>query len=57
MILKDASVYNVQFINSKPVFIDTLSFDMYEEGMPWGAYGQFSRHFIAPLVLMKYKDI
>lgn len=56
MILKDASVYNVQFINSKPVFIDTLSFDMYEEGMPWGAYGQFTRHFIAPLLLMNFVD-
>lgn len=56
MILKDASVYNVQFINSKAVFIDTLSFDMYEEGSPWGAYGQFTRHFIAPLLLMNYVD-
>lgn len=56
MILKDASVYNVQFINSNPIFIDTLSFDIYEEGTPWGAYGQFTRHFIAPLLLMNNVD-
>lgn len=56
MILKDASGYNVQFWNGKPIFIDTLSFDFYEEGLPWGAYGQFCRHFMAPLLLMKYVD-
>lgn len=56
MILKDASVYNIQFCNGKPIFIDTLSFDFYEEGTPWGAYGQFCRHFIAPLLLMSYVD-
>lgn len=56
MILKDASGYNIQFLNGKPIFIDTLSFDFYEEGTPWGAYGQFCRHFMAPLLLMKYVD-
>ena len=57
MILKDASVYNIQFINGRAVFIDTLSFDKYEEGMPWGAYGQFTRHFIAPLAMMNFVDL
>lgn len=56
MVLKDASAYNVQFVNSKPIFIDTLSFEIYKEGMAWGAYGQFTRHFIAPLLLMNYVD-
>ena len=56
MILKDASGYNVQFFKGKVVFIDTLSFDFYEEGMPWGAYGQFCRHFMAPIILMRYVD-
>ena len=56
MILKDATAYNIQFINSRAVFIDPLSFDIYEEGTPWGAYGQFTRHFIAPLLLMSYVD-
>ncbi len=55
--LKDASSFNVQFIGSKPVFIDTLSFERSVEGEPWIAYGQFCRHFLAPLALMSYRDI
>ena len=57
MILKDASAYNVQFINTRPIFIDTLSFTCYREGTPWFAFGQFCRHFIAPLLLMKYRSL
>ncbi|HBC04497.1 MAG TPA: nodulation protein NoeA, partial [Aequorivita sp.] len=53
-ILKDASAYNVTFHKGKPVFIDTLSFDFYEEGTPWRAYKQFITHFLGPLVLAKY---
>ena len=56
MILKDASGFNVQFLDGRPIFIDTLSFDFYEEGMPWGAYGQFVRHFMGPILLMKHVD-
>ncbi len=57
MILKDASAYNIQFRNGKPVHIDTLSFEKYREGAPWIAYGQFCQHFLAPLALMRNKDI
>lgn len=57
MILKDSSSYNIQFIDSKPIFIDTLSFDKYEEGKPWEAYQQFCKHFLSPLVLMTYVSI
>lgn len=57
MILKDASVYNIQFIDSKPIFIDTLSFEKYEEEKPWKAYRQFCQHFLAPLALMSHRDI
>ena len=53
-ILKDASAYNVTFHKGKAVFIDTLSFDLYEEGTPWRAYKQFITHFLGPLVLAKY---
>ena len=56
MSLKDASAYNVQFRGARPVFIDTLSFEPYEAGAPWIAYGQFCRHFLAPLALMHYGD-
>lgn len=57
MSLKDASAYNIQFHNGRPVFIDTLSFEKYEEGMPWVAYKQFCQHFLAPLALMAKTDI
>jgi hypothetical protein len=56
MTLKDASSYNAQFRNGRPVFIDTLSFEEFAEG-PWPAYGQFCRHFFAPLVLMAFIDV
>ncbi|MCF6286649.1 MAG: SAM-dependent methyltransferase [Candidatus Hydrogenedentes bacterium] len=56
MSLKDASAFNVQFRGAQPVFIDTLSFEPYTEGKPWVAYGQFCRHFLAPLALMHYVD-
>lgn len=52
--LKDASAYNVAMFKGKPIFIDTLSFDFYEEGTPWRAYKQFITHFFGPLVLSKY---
>lgn len=52
--LKDASAFNVQFLGSKPVFIDTLSFEIFTDGRPWVAYGQFCRHFLGPLLLSSY---
>lgn len=57
MVLKDASAFNVQFSRGKPIFIDTLSFDLYREGSPWIAYSQFCRHFLAPLLLMSFVDV
>ena len=57
MSLKDASAYNIQFHNGKASLIDTLSFETYQEGMPWVAYRQFCQHFLAPLALMAYVDI
>lgn len=57
MSLKDASAYNIQFSRGRPVFIDTLSFEKYEEGRPWVAYSQFCRHFLAPLYLMSRRDV
>jgi ribosomal protein L11 methylase PrmA len=57
MTLKDASAYNIQFHHGKPVFIDTLSFEKYEEGKPWVSYKQFCQHFLAPLALMSRTDV
>ena len=56
-VLKDASAFNIQFDNARPVFIDTLSFEPYQAGTPWVAYRQFCQHFLAPLALMAYCDV
>lgn len=57
MALKDASAYNIQFVNGQPILIDTLSFDIYKEGAPWDGYCQFCQHFLAPLALASMVDI
>ena len=57
MSLKDASAYNIQFYQGKPLLIDTLSFEEYQTGKPWVAYRQFCQHFLAPLALMSFTDI
>jgi hypothetical protein len=57
MALKDASSFNIQFVGSRPVFIDTLSFEHYVEGSPWVAYKQFCQHFLGPLALMASSDV
>lgn len=57
MTLRDASAFNVQFLHGRPVLIDTLSFGLREEGMPWAAYRQFCQHFLAPLALMTLVDV
>lgn len=54
MILKDGSAYNVQLHKGRMTFIDTLSFEQYDEQKPWIAYRQFCQHFLAPLALMHY---
>ncbi len=56
MLLKDATPYNIQWHNGRLVFIDTLSFEKYEEGKPWIAYRQFCENFLGPLLLMKYSN-
>jgi hypothetical protein len=57
MILKDASAYNIQFLDCRPILIDTLSFEQYQTDEPWVAYRQFCQHFLAPLALAAYVDI
>ncbi|MBK7557109.1 MAG: class I SAM-dependent methyltransferase [Chitinophagaceae bacterium] len=54
MMLKDATPFNIQFFKSRPIFIDTLSFENYVAGKPWIAYRQFCECFLAPLLLMHY---
>ncbi|MBI3533988.1 MAG: SAM-dependent methyltransferase [Deltaproteobacteria bacterium] len=57
MSLKDASCYNIQFYQGQPILIDTLSFEKYNEGIPWVAYKQFCQHFLGSLVLMACVDM
>jgi hypothetical protein len=54
MILKDASAYNIQWHKGKLIFIDSLSFEKYDETVPWIAYRQFCEHFLSPLLLSHY---
>ena len=56
LVLRDASAYNVQFVGTRPIFIDTLSFGPYMEGQPWVAYRQFCGHFLGPLAMMALVD-
>jgi len=55
MSLKDASAFNIQFVDGRPVLVDTLSFEKLEL-KPWVAYRQFCQHFLNPLLLISYKD-
>lgn len=54
MILKDATPFNIQWLNGKPVFIDTLSFEKYNCTEPWIAYRQYCECFLGPLLIMHY---
>lgn len=55
--MKDATAYNVQWIGSSPVFIDTTSFEPWTEGEAWIGYRQFCMMFLIPLQLKAHLDI
>jgi hypothetical protein len=57
MILKDSSAYNVQWVGSRPVFIDVPSFEPLGKGDPWVGYRQFCELFLYPLMLEAYKGV
>jgi hypothetical protein len=56
MTLKDGTAYNVTFIGTRPVFIDTLSFERMEAPRTWDGYRQFCEQFLSPLALAAYSD-
>jgi len=56
MMLKDASAFNMQWVDARMQLIDTLSFIKYEPGMPWFAFPQFLQHFINPILLMMNRN-
>jgi ribosomal protein L11 methylase PrmA len=55
--LKDASAYNIQFHDARPIHIDSSSFERLEDGSPWLAYRQFCEQFLAPLALAARRDV
>jgi len=57
MTLKDSSAYNIQFFRGRPIFIDTLSFEIVNDGEPWQAYNQFCKNFLVPLALAAFSDV
>jgi ribosomal protein L11 methylase PrmA len=49
--LSDATPYNMQFHEGRPVHIDVLSLRPYRQGELWQGYNQFCRMFLAPLLV------
>lgn len=52
--LKDATAYNVQFIDGRPTFIDLSSIERPRRLDVWFALGQFSQMFTFPLLLCRF---
>jgi|SRR5579859_1936737 len=57
MVLKDASAYNVQWVGTRPVFIDIPSFESLSGGAAWTGYRQLCELGLYPLFLQAYKDV
>jgi hypothetical protein len=55
--LKDATPFNIQFVGSRPTFIDIPSFEPRIEGEPWVGYRQFCSCFLTPLMMRAYLRI
>jgi ribosomal protein L11 methylase PrmA len=49
--LSDASAFNMQFVDTEPLFVDALSLVPYVEGAPWAGHRQFCEQFLNPLLL------
>lgn len=54
VMLKDASPFNLQFVEGKLIFIDILSLEPYVDDDPWNGYKQFCESFLSPLLLSHY---
>lgn len=54
-LLKDATPYNVLFVDWHPVFVDVLSFERRDPRDPtWLAFNQFVQTFLLPLLVNKH---
>jgi ribosomal protein L11 methylase PrmA len=56
-VVKDGTSFNVQFVGTRPVFIDVGSIERYRPGEPWVGYRQFCRQFLFPLMLRAYVGV
>jgi hypothetical protein len=57
LVLKDATPYNVQFVGSRPVFIDVGAFERLRENELWAGYRQFCALYLYPLLLQALRGI
>ena len=55
MTLKDATPYNIQFLDCKPIFIDLLSFEKIKD-FQWRPLKQFYQMFFGPLIVFSKID-
>lgn len=55
--LSDATAYNMQFIDGRPVHIDVMSLRPYQDGVHWAGYNQFCRQFLLPLLLEAWAGV
>lgn len=53
--LKDATAYNIQFVQGRPVFIDLASIERPRRLDLWFALGQFMQMFLYPLLLCRHR--
>jgi SAM-dependent methyltransferase len=51
--LKDATPYNIQFINSNPIFIDICSIEKLDQTGIWKPYNQFLQFWVYPMLLYR----
>ena len=56
-ILKDATPFNIQWRQARPVFIDTPSFVPWDGGEYWQGYRQFCSTFLIPLMITAHLRI
>lgn len=57
LMVKDATPYNVQFVGTRPVFIDVGSFERLHEDELWVGYRQFCMLYLFPLLLQAHKGM
>ena len=55
--LSDATAYNVQFVGTRPVFIDHLSVLPYDPATGWAGQRQFAMQYLGPLLLWSKRGI